>query len=179
MYTYGDTTSLLRAAPSPEPMQHTAARSCLPDAIVHVLYPAILAQQQGDTRGPHPSWQHPSSPGQALGTQSGGNRLPERWACNTAVLGEARQLCEPQPHEQALLPLPSFIHSAALKLSSLSRTRSPWRCHERGTSCSSSSDQLSPKPSTILRSSLRSFWAGVRTLAALEGMGLCGWDVDK
>lgn len=48
----------------------------LPNAIVHVLHPAVVAQQQGDSGGAHLVWQHPSSLGQALGTQSRRDRLP-------------------------------------------------------------------------------------------------------
>lgn len=91
------------------------------------------------------------------------------------ALGEASSI-----HTAALwaAPLcsPSSAHSAALKLSSLSRTKSPCRCHVRGTSHSSSSDQLSPRSTSSRRSSQRSFWAGGCTLAAFEGTGSCGRD---
>lgn len=71
-------------------------------------------------------------------------------------------------------PVPSLSQGAALKLSSLSSTRSPCLCQACGTSRSSSSDQLAP---SSRRSSSRSLWAGVRRRAGLEGTGSCSRDV--
>jgi len=104
---------------------------------------------------------------EATASQSAGPATrPSRQRCQGRLspagrLGAGRPRC----------PLPSFSHGAAPKPSSLSRTRSPCRCQARGTSRSSSSDQLSP---SSRRSWSRSSRAGGRRRAAREGAGSCG-----